>query len=184
MVGRQASSIPFLLRPFRDGDLPALVRHADDATIAAYLSDAFPHPYTEEHGRAFIEECAQRLPFRRAIDINGEACGAIGLHPKPDLWRRNMELGYWLAKAYRGQGIMTEAIRQMVQLGFETFPEITRIYATPFGRNIASQKALEKAGFTLEAKLPGTMVKNGEVEDEWIYAVRRNASVDVSITPG
>jgi RimJ/RimL family protein N-acetyltransferase len=61
----------------------------------------------------------------------------------------------------------------MVQLGFEAFPEVSRIYATPFGSNIASQKALEKAGFTLEAKLTGTLVKNGKVEDEWIYAVRR-----------
>jgi hypothetical protein len=32
---------------------------------------------------------------------------------------------------------------------------------------------MEKAGFTLEAKLMGTLVKNGKVEDEWIYAVRR-----------
>lgn len=54
----------------------------------------------------------------------------------------------------------------MVVLGFEGFPEVTRIYATPFGSNIASQKALEKAGFTLEAKLLGTLVKNGKVEDK------------------
>ena len=71
---------------------------------------------------------------------------------------------------------MTAAIRQMVPIGFGEFPEITRIYATPFGSNIASQKALEKAGFTLEAKLTGTLVKNGQVEDEWIYAVRRTAA--------
>jgi RimJ/RimL family protein N-acetyltransferase len=68
---------------------------------------------------------------------------------------------------------MTEAIRQMVHLGFAGFPAITRIYAIPFGSNVASQKALEKAGFTLEATLIGTLVKNGRVEDEWIYAVRR-----------
>jgi RimJ/RimL family protein N-acetyltransferase len=58
-------------------------------------------------------------------------------------------------------------------LGFASFPEITRIYATPFGSNIASQRALEKAGFTLEAHLKGTLIKNGVVEDELIYAVRR-----------
>jgi ribosomal-protein-alanine N-acetyltransferase len=68
---------------------------------------------------------------------------------------------------------MTEDIVQMVRLGFEAFPEVTRIYATPFGSNVASQRALEKAGFTLEARLEGTLVKNGRVEDEWIYAVRR-----------
>lgn len=163
----------FVLRPFRSSDLEALVNQANDASIAAFLSDAFPHPYTEEHGRAFIAECAQRLPFRRAIDIDGEACGAIGLHPRQDLWRRNLEVGFWLGKPYRGQGIMAPALKQMVALGFAEFPEVTRIYGTTFGTNIASQRTMAKAGFKLEAKLEGTLVKHGVVHDEWIYAVRR-----------
>ena len=166
----------FLLRPFRESDLPSLVKHANDPSIAAILSDAFPYPYTEEHGRAFLSESMQRLPFRRAIDIGGEACGAIGLHPRQDLWRRNLEIGFWLGRAYRGNAIMSDAIQEMVRLGFTEFPEITRIFGTTFGTNIASQRTLEKAGLTLEAKLVGTLVKNGRVEDEWVYAVRRGRS--------
>lgn len=165
--------VRFELRPFRMADLPALVKHANDPTVAANLTDAFPHPYTEDAGRAFLSEAMRTLPLRRCIDIGGEAYGAIGLHPKPDLWRRNMELGYWLAKEHRGKGIITEAIKQMVVIGFDTFPDVDRIYATPFGSNIASQRALEKAGFKLEARLIGTLVKLGRKEDEWIYAVRR-----------
>jgi RimJ/RimL family protein N-acetyltransferase len=164
---------PFQLRIFHPDDLHSLVKHANEPTVSAFLTDSFPHPYTEVHGREFIQQAMQSPPLRRCIEIAGECVGAIGLHPKTDLWRRNLELGYWLAKEHRGKGIMTEAIRLMVQLGFAEFPEVTRIYATPFGSNIASQKALEKAGFTLEATLLGTLVKNGEVEDEWIYAVRR-----------
>ncbi len=163
----------FLLRPFRPDDLEALVRHANDPTIAANLTDAFPHPYTVDSGRAFLAEAAKAPPLLRCIAIEGACCGAIGLHPMADLWRHNLELGYWLALAHRGKGIMTAAIQQMVALGFATFPEVTRIFARPFGSNIASQHALEKAGFTLEARLAGTLVKNGKVEDEWIYAVRR-----------
>jgi len=163
----------FTLRPFRPDDLVALVKHANDPTVAANLTDAFPHPFTEDAGRAFLESAVSGHPLRRCIDINGECCGAIGLHPKSDLWRRNMELGYWLAQQHRGKGIMTVAIRQMVTLGFAVYPDVMRIYATPFGGNAASQRALEKAGFTLEAKFIGTLIKNGNVEDEWIYALRR-----------
>lgn len=164
------------LRPFRPDDLDHLVTHANDATVAAFMADVFPFPFTEEDGRHFIEEAMLiNPPLRRCIEVNGGCVGAIGLHAKADLWRRNMELGYWLGAAHRGQGIMTDAIKQMVQLGFATFPAVTRIYATPFGSNVASQRALEKAGFTMEAKLIGTLVKNDKVEDEWIYAVRRPA---------
>lgn len=164
----------FILRPFRAEDLSELVRHANDPSVAANLTDAFPHPYTGEHGRRFLEEAIQGPSLRRCIEVDGGCAGAIGLHPKQDLWRRNLELGYWLGKPFRRQGIITEAIRRMVHLGFKEFPEITRIYATPFGSNTASQRALEKAGFTLEARLLGTLVKNGRAEDEWIYAVRRS----------
>lgn len=164
----------FTLRPFQPDDLPALVKHANDPTIAAYLTDAFPHPYSEETGRLFIEEAITKTsPLRRCIDVDGECAGAIGLHPRTDIWRLNIELGYWLGKAHRGKGIVPEAIRLMVPIGFEAFPEATRIYASSMGSNRASQRTLEKAGFTLEAKLIGTLIKNGRVEDEWIYAVRR-----------
>ncbi len=164
----------FILRPFRAEDLSELVKHANDPSVAANLTDAFPHPYTEEHGRRFLEEAIQGPALRRCIEVDGGCAGAIGLHPKQDLWRCNLELGYWLGKPFRRQGIITEAIGRMVHLGFEEFPEITRIFATPFGSNTASQRALEKAGFTLEARLLGTLVKNGRTEDEWIYAVRRS----------
>ncbi len=163
----------FVLRPFRIDDLTALVKYASHPSVAANLTDSFPNPFTEEAGRTFIERAIAGPALRRCIEIDGECCGALGLHPKEDLWRNNLELGYWLASEHRGKGIMTKAIQQMVQLGFETYPEVTRIYASPFGSNIASQRALEKAGFTLEATLIGTLVKNGTVHDELIYAVRR-----------
>ena len=43
----------------------------------------------------------------------------------------------------------------------------------PFGSNTASQRVLEKAGFILEARLTGTFIKHGKIEDELIYAFHR-----------
>ncbi|MBL7952843.1 MAG: GNAT family N-acetyltransferase [Flavobacteriales bacterium] len=165
--------LDFSLRPFRTTDLAALVRHASHASVFANLTDSFPNPFTEEAGKLFIERAIAGPALRRCIAIAGECVGALGLHPKEDLWRNNLELGYWLAHPYRGKGIMPVAIRQMVQLGFDEFPSVTRIYASPFGSNIASQRVLERAGFTLEATLNGTLVKNGVVQDELIYGIRR-----------
>jgi len=69
---------------------------------------------------------------------------------------------------------MTIAVKEMVAYGFATF-DISRIFARPFGRNIGSQKVLEKAGFTLEARLSQTIYKSGQYEDEWVYGLRRSA---------
>ena len=81
-------------------------------------------------------------------------------------------MGYWLAEQYWGQGIITEAIRQMAEYSFTTL-DIDRIFARPFGTNTASQRALEKAGFILEARFEKTIFKNGEYQDELFYAVRK-----------
>jgi RimJ/RimL family protein N-acetyltransferase len=115
---------------------------------------------------------AKDPPSVFAIDVDGEAVGCIGIFPQEDIHRLNAEMGYWLSELYWGRGIMTAAIRRMVDYGFSTF-DITRIYARPFGTNLASQRVLEKAGFTCEARFEKVLIKNGELLDEVIYGIKR-----------
>lgn len=137
------------------------------------MKDGFPHPYTEEAGKAFILFATKDDPVHIfAIDVAGEAVGGIGLHPQADVQRKNAELGYWLAEPFWGNGIITNAIKEIVAFGFKTY-DINRIFARPYGTNIGSQKVLEKAGFVLEGRFEKTFFKNGEFFDELVYAVRR-----------
>ncbi len=164
----------FKLRAWEESDLEQLVKIADNFNIAKNLSNHFPHPYTRESGRGFIQSASEVKPYRiLAIEVDGLAVGTIGIHAETDLHIKNGEMGYWLGEPYWGKGIMTKAVRQMVNYGFENF-DITRIFARCFGRNIGSQKVLEKAGFVLEAKFEQTLYKNDEYIDELIYAIRRN----------
>ncbi|MCB0640863.1 MAG: GNAT family N-acetyltransferase [Phaeodactylibacter sp.] len=163
----------FKLRPWRMDDLPSLLQYADNANIARNLTDKFPHPYSEEAGKGFLERVIQgNPPSVLAIDVDGVAVGAIGVHPQEDIMCRNAEMGYWLAEPFWGNGILSSAIPQMVRYGFEHF-DIDRIYARPFGSNRASQRVLEKAGFVLEGRFEKTIYKWGRYEDELFYAVRR-----------
>jgi [ribosomal protein S5]-alanine N-acetyltransferase len=163
-----------ILRPWKFSDLPSLVRHAGDPAIAANMTDTFPHPYTIAAGEAFIQRvCGLTPAMVMAIEVEGEAAGSIGIFPLHDIFRRNAELGYWLSTRHWGKGIMTEALRRHVDHTFDNFPEIERIFARPFGSNLASQRVLDKAGFLLEAKCKGTIIKNGRIEDELVYAIRR-----------
>lgn len=163
----------FKLRPWQINDLDSLVQSANNFEIAKYMTDQFSFPYTMENGKAFIAFAIKNSPVNIfAIDIDGKAVGGIGIHPQTDIQRKNAELGYWLAKPYWGNGIISKAITQMIDYGFKTF-DIDRIYARPFGTNIASQKVLEKSGFILEATFEKSLFKNGEYLDELVYAVRR-----------
>jgi len=160
------------LRSWETSDIDRLVVIADNYEIAKNLTNKFPHPYTRESGEGFIAFARSHDPRAiMAIEVEGELAGGVGLHLQEDIFEKNAELGYWLAEEYWGKGIMTAAVREIVDYGFQAF-DINRIFARPFGSNVGSQKVLEKAGFILEATLSKTIYKNGEYEDEVIYAIR------------
>jgi [ribosomal protein S5]-alanine N-acetyltransferase len=164
----------FTLRPFTEADVDNVAKYANNLEIAKNLTNKFPHPYSTENAKQFIAFATSNKPVHiMAIVVNNEAVGGIGIHPKDDIECKNAEMGYWLGEPFWGNGIITKAIAQMVDYGFANF-DITRIFARPFGRNIASQKALEKAGFILEASFKNTMYKDGQFEDELIYAIRKS----------
>ncbi len=166
--------MPHLLRPWFMTDLDNLVKHANNINIAKNLTDKFPFPYTKEAGQNFISYATNADDPANifCIEIDGEACGGIGVHPMQDVFRKNAELGYWLAEPYWGQGIMTAALREMIDYAFKNY-DITRLFARPYGSNVASQKLLEKCGFVLEAKFEKTLYKNEVFEDEMVYGYRK-----------
>jgi RimJ/RimL family protein N-acetyltransferase len=161
----------FILRPWSLDDIPSLLKYANNYQIAKNLTNQFPHPYTEQDGRNFINMASSANPLRIfAIEVNGEAAGGIGVHPQSDIHVKCAEMGYWLAEPYWGSGIMTAAVKEMVIYAFDNF-DIIRLYARPFSSNTGSQRVLEKAGFELEARLKKSVFKYGEVLDELIYSI-------------
>ncbi len=163
-----------ILRKWSTSDLEALVGFANNVNIARFLTDAFPFPYTKEAGEKFLAAAMEDMPIRMfAVDVGGEALGSVGISLQTDIRAKNAELGYMLAEPHWGRGIMTDAVKQMVEYAFDTF-DITRIFTRPFGNNKASHRVLEKAGFKLEATFVNTVYKNGEFLDERFYAVRRD----------
>jgi [ribosomal protein S5]-alanine N-acetyltransferase len=163
----------FDLRPWAMEDLTSLVKYANNPRIACFLTNQFPHPYHEQDGKTFIEKALNADPLNIfAIDVLGEAVGAIGVFPQSDIYCKNAELGYWLAEPFWGKGIVTGAILRIVAYAFETF-HIDRIYAKPFASNRGSCRVLEKSNFAMEARFEKVIFKNGVYHDEVVYAVRR-----------
>ncbi|MDR0766857.1 MAG: GNAT family N-acetyltransferase [Methanosarcinales archaeon] len=159
----------FKLRKWSGADLDSLVKYADNRNIAKWMTNKFPHPYTREDGEAFLSLIANDHPVKVfAIEIAGEAVGSIGIFPQADVHEKNAEMGYWLAEEYWGRGIMPKVIQEVAAYGFQTF-DIVQIFARPFSSNLNSQRVLEKAGFTFEARIKNAIFKNGEMMDELIY---------------
>ena len=162
------------IRPWRTGDEDSLVRHANNPKIWRNLRDAFPHPYTLENAQWWIGVAGSADPITSfAIEVQGEAAGAIGLILKDDVFRRSAEIGYWLGEEFWGRGIVTEALQAMTDYAFATW-DLCRISAGVFEWNPGSARVLEKAGYEFEARSQKAVTKDGETIDELIYVILRS----------
>ena len=85
---------------------------------------------------------------------------------------RSMEIGYAIVPSERGKGYGTETIQIMVDYLFLS-KDIVRIQAPTETRNIASQRALEKAGFSKEGIMRKSLDVRGEYRDMCLYSILR-----------
>jgi ribosomal-protein-alanine N-acetyltransferase len=157
------------LRQWKMDDAEALVRHADNINVARQLRDRFPHPYTRANASIFLKAATTVAePSNLAIEVDGEAAGAIGYVAGIDVERYSAEIGYWLGESYWGRGIATEALVLVTNYVFTT-ANLLRLFALPFADNAASMRVLEKAGYVREAILRSSSVKFGKPRDQALY---------------
>jgi len=160
-----------LLREWRRGDEPSLVRHANNRNVWINLRDSFPYPYTQADARSWIR-LATTHGFNQvfALDVEGFAVGAIGLKPGEDINRFSAEIGYWLGEEYWNRGIVTEAVQAIAAHAFNV-RGMARVHAEVFQWNTASMRVLEKAGFTREGVLRQSAMKDRQFVDQVVFAI-------------
>ena len=165
-----------ILRKWKLSDAKDLAAALNNEKILNNLRDGLPFPYGQEDARDYITamlSADENDTFAYAITIDDRAVGSIGAFRQGNIHRQTAELGYYLAEEYWGRGIMTEAIRQLCGILFES-TDILRIYAEPFSYNMGSRRALEKAGFCFEGMMKNNAVKNGKVLDMALYSMTRS----------
>lgn len=162
----------FILRPLRYSDAEALARHANNAEVARYLRTSFPHPYFLYDAQKFIRWVQENDDhYVLAIEVEGEAAGAIGIHHTFMLRRQVWETGYWLGQAHWNKKIMSEALGKMLEY-YAPVLHLKEIYASIYEPNVASAKVLQKCGFTLLRSLRGVIIRDGSQVTEQIWIKR------------
>jgi [ribosomal protein S5]-alanine N-acetyltransferase len=151
-------------------DAESLAMHANNRRVWLALRDLFPHPYTIDDARKFLQNATTVQPTTNfCIEVDGTAVGGIGIHLGVDVHRHTAELGYWLGEEFWGRGVMTEAVVAFTDFCFQNF-RLRRVYAEPFANSSASARVLEKAGFIFEGRLKNNVLKDGELLDSLLYA--------------
>lgn len=166
------------LRPLFPEDWRAIYRGMSDEGLVRMLSGA-PWPYGVEDAIAYCASALERGPFSLSITLPNEKgaplIGQIGLGAAekgdPD---GQLELGYWVAKAWRGRGFASEAVQGL--LGAAKALGVTQVGAGHFLDNPASAAVLQKSGFlqTGELRLTPCEGRGGEMlaARRYVYDLR------------
>lgn len=142
-----------------------------NAVERRYLTDRMPFPYTEDDADWWLRMVADhegKQGIYRAVMVDGQVVGSVSVEKKEDVYGKDGEIGYFLNRDQWTQGLMTEAVRQILPIAFAEL-DLIRITGLVNAPNWASRKVLEKNGFVLEGIMKQAVVKAEQIDDLCIY---------------
>ncbi len=171
------------LRQITRADAEAVFRIRSDFEVTRYNTGA---PYRQlDQAIQLIENITaaygDHSEIRWGITLKDEADELIGMIGY-NYWIRadcRASVGYDLARAYWGHGLMPEALRAVVEFGFERML-LNRIEADAEGRNPASRRVLEKVGFRCEGIQREHFYADNGFHDLWLFGLLRREWADHS----
>lgn len=159
-------------------DKPALLEHLSSKAVYNTTLN-IPHPYSEAHADYWLQKRIahnEKQGKEVSFAIRNASAKLIGVVSADSLElgdTHKAEIGYWLAKDYWGQGIMTDAVKAYINYAFEELG-LLKLVAHVFELNIGSARVLEKSGFQLEGRLRKHFRKDGVLYDARIYGLLKD----------
>ena len=162
---------------WRSEDWKEFQKLATDPLVVRYLGTGEPWP--DERVKEFVNRqcenwekfgiCLWKLLPKESDALIG-ICGLQRLPGGPDV-----EIGWWLAPAYWGQGLATEAARHALAYGFEV-GHLERIVAIAQAANRDSLRVMERIGmrFEREAMHKGLRVVLYAISRETFVALQKS----------
>jgi RimJ/RimL family protein N-acetyltransferase len=146
-----------LLRPITEADVDALWPHVSNPELPRMVTWAAHTDRSEtvELVRLKVEALAKATDVTWVIEHEGRANGMVSLDGITWALRAcrldRAELGYWIAAALRGQGLMSEAAGAAPRFAFETLG-LHKVTVGCFDVNEASRRVIERLGFRFLAR--------------------------------
>ena len=164
-----------ILRPLRMSDAKDLFAYARDPQVSRHVLWDTHESLSDSRRflRGAIRQYRRGQPasFAIALKDSGRMIGTIGF-----MWinveYKSAEVGYSLSREYWNRGFMTEALRRVVDFGFQELG-LNRIEAQHETDNPASGRVMVHAGMQYEGRLRQRLKNKGRYVDVALYAILR-----------
>lgn len=141
-----------ILRPWEESDAENLYTYASDPRVGPVAG--WPVHTSVENSRDIIRNVLS-APETYAVVLKetGHAVGSVGLKigefSDLDIPDTQAEFGYWLGVPYWGQGLIPEAVNELMRYGFEDLG-LECIWCAYYDGNEKSKRVQDKCGFTYQ----------------------------------
>lgn len=138
-----------ILRPWDEADAAELYRHACDPLVGP--AAGWPPHTSVENSREIIRNIlSSEGTFAVILKETGKAVGSVGVMRAgvgtAPVSEDEREIGYWIGRAYWGQGLIPEAVRELQRYCFEDLGCVG-IWCGYYEGNDKSRRVQEKCGF-------------------------------------
>ena len=167
----------FVLRAYRSGDGAAFLAAVDEdrQELSRWLGWVDQHK-TIDDAEAYVRNMAGHWITRESLILGifskdeKTLYGGTGFHGFD--WKvPSLEIGWFLRKSARGQGVAAEAVRLCCELAFDHIGA-NRVWGTVDVLNDRSWRLFERVGFTREAHLrSNSRDHHGNVRDTFAYSM-------------
>ncbi|MGN0779475.1 MAG: GNAT family N-acetyltransferase [Aristaeellaceae bacterium] len=163
------------LRPMSMRDAADIYAYSRDPEVARHVLWDAHRSLNESKAylRFIIRQYKEGTPSSYGIVLNdtGHLVGTIGF-----MWysqeNSTVEVGYSLARALWGRGLMTEALAAVLSMAFRELG-VHRVEAQHETDNPASGRVMQKCGMRREGTLRGRIFNKGRFVDVDLYAILR-----------
>ncbi len=142
-----------ILRPWRKSDAQCLYHFAKNPNIGP-IAGWPPHESVEDSLNIIRTVFSKRETYAIVKDDIPIGCVGLLFHPDTNHWwgEGAVELGYWIAEEYWGNGYAFEASDAIIKRAFDELG-VSEIYASYRIGNDQSKRVLEKLGFEYYTEL-------------------------------
>ena len=154
---RQLETKRLILRPWNEEDAPTLHKYAKSPDVGP-IADWPPHTSVENSREIIKDVLSAPETYAVVLKETGEPVGSIGLmigsRSNFRIPETEAEIGYWIGVPYWGQGLIPEAVEEMLRYGFEDLG-LKKIWCGSFTGNAKSARVQEKCGFKYRTTVEG-----------------------------
>lgn len=111
-----------ILRPWQDSDAKSLYEYAKDPAVGP-IAGWPPHTSVENSREIIKEVLSANETYAVCLKEDNKAIGCVGLSvgkaSNLKLPEQEAEIGYWIGVPFWGQGLIPEAVKELIRHGFE-----------------------------------------------------------------